>query len=241
MAQPAHKTACGASRPFCAFGHGLFQFHSRPLTRVLNCETRKPVATLLPFDWQRIFLGDESPLFLLEIVFRTVWMFAWLLLLARLLGKRALNDLTPFDYILVIALGSAVGDPMMVPNVPLTHGMLVMTVIVLLEIALARITRTSKAVEKVVDSTPTLLVKNGKILDLEMDVESISNRELLMLLRLEGIRSVGEVERAYLEPSGQLSIFRYDQGAEVEGVSTMPEDHNIPTRANGEPDSVHMR
>lgn len=195
------------------------------------------MTTITPFDWQRMLLGAESPWYLIEIAFRTVWMFLWLLLLARLLGKRALNDLTPFDYILVIALGSAVGDPMMAPNVPIVHGMMVMTVIVFLEIVLARWTRTSKAVEKVVDSTPTLLVKNGQILDPEMGIEAISNRELLMLLRLEGVRNVGKVERAYLEPSGQLSLFLYDNGDEVEGLSTLPEDHNIPTRANGKPDT----
>lgn len=196
--------------------------------------------TITPFDWQRIFLGTESPWYLIEVVFRTIWMFLWLLLLARMLGKRALNDLTPFDYIMVIALGSAVGDPMMAPNVPLVHGMMVMTVIVFLEMLLARWTRRSKTVEKVVDSTPTLLIKNGRILDPAMGVEAISDRELLMLLRLEGVRNVGRVERAYLEPSGQLSLFLYDEGNEMQGLSTLPEDHDIPTRANGKPDAPEM-
>lgn len=88
------------------------------------------------FDWKRIFLGDLEPAFALEVAFRTGFMFAYTIILVRLLGKRGIGQLSPFELVIIIALGSAVGDPMFYPDVPLFHAMVVVTVIVLLQRAL---------------------------------------------------------------------------------------------------------
>ena len=85
------------------------------------------------FDLHRIFLGDASAWFLLEVIFRTTFMFGYTLILVRTTGKRGLGELTPFELLLVVALGSAVGDPMFYPDVPLLHAMVVVGVIVLLQ------------------------------------------------------------------------------------------------------------
>ncbi len=178
--------------------------------------------TIQPFDWQRIFLGDEPPFFLLEIVFRTVFMYFYTLAVTRLLGKRALGDLSAFDYIIVIAIGTATGDPMIFPDVPLLHGMLVLTAVVLLERALAYWTMHSRRLEKVAESTPSLLIRDGEILSDGLKDERVSEEEILSLLRLEGVRDLGAVERAYLEPTGNLSVFRYPEDKQRRMRSTFP-------------------
>ena len=76
---------------------------------------------LAAFDLQRMFMGEGSPLFLLEVVFRTCFMFVYTLLLVRMTGKRGIGDLSPFELLLVVALGSSVGDPMFYPEGPLFH------------------------------------------------------------------------------------------------------------------------
>lgn len=174
------------------------------------------------FDLQRIFIGDESLRFLLEVVFRTAIMYVFLLLSVRFIGKRGMSQLTPFEYIIVILLGSAAGDSMFYPNVPLIHCMGVILTVVILEKIFSHLTNRSKKMEGMIESKPALLILNGKILEEACDSEDISFDEMYMELRMHGVRNVGEVERAYLEPSGKLSVFRYSAKESKKGVSTFP-------------------
>ncbi|MGH2541414.1 MAG: DUF421 domain-containing protein, partial [Ardenticatenaceae bacterium] len=157
------------------------------------------------FDLQRIFLGDLPLLFVLEIMLRTTVMYVYALLILRLLGKRGMGQLTPFEFIVVIALGSAMGDPMFYSDVPLLHGLVVLTLIVLLERGLEALTNKSVRFEHFVESIPRALVKNGQIDKRTLEHERLSVEELLIALREGGVEQLGEVKRAYLEPSGRVS------------------------------------
>lgn len=170
----------------------------------------------------RMFLGTQPPLFLLEVVFRTLVMYSYMLFAARFLGKRGTGQLTVFDFIVVILLGSAVGDPMFYDDVPLLHGIIVITIVVLVERALNHFTNRNAKLEEFIESTPTLLVKDGAVLHDALNKEEISLPELMMELRDKGIRNTGEVECAYLEPSGRMSVFRVQEGEERPGESTFP-------------------
>ncbi|MES2931820.1 MAG: YetF domain-containing protein [Patescibacteria group bacterium] len=172
----------------------------------------------------RMFLGTQPPLFLLEVVFRTVVMYSYMLFAARFLGKRGTGQLTVFDFIVVILLGSAVGDPMFYDDVPLLHGIIVITIVVLVERALNHFTNRNVKLEEFIESTPALLVKDGVILHEALAKEAISLPELMMELRDKGIRNTGEVECAYLEPSGRMSVFTVAEGKETFGEPTFPKE-----------------
>jgi uncharacterized membrane protein YcaP (DUF421 family) len=177
------------------------------------------------FDWQRMFIGDTSPLLLLEIVLRTLIMYVYLLVLTRLVGKRGVGDLNSFDYIIVIAIGSATGDPMFMPELPLAHGMVVITVVVVLERFLAKWIQRSGTLEKMAESTPSPLVRDGEIVWEWLERERMTEGELMSSLRLHGVRDLGEVERAYLEPTGIISVFVYPKGQARQIRSTFPPRH----------------
>jgi len=172
----------------------------------------------------RMFLGTQPPLFLLEVVFRTMVMYGYMLFAARFLGKRGTGQLTVFDFIVVILLGSAVGDPMFYDDVPILHGIIVITIVVLIERVLNYFTNRNVKLEEFIESTPTLLMKDGVILSEALAKEEISLPELMMELRDKGIRNTGEVECAYLEPSGRMSVFKLPQGQERKGESTLPKE-----------------
>ncbi len=160
------------------------------------------------FDLQRIFLGDAPSWFLLEIVLRTTLLYLYTLLLLRLLGKRGVRQLTFFEFAIILALGSAVGDPMFYEDVPLLHGALVVTVIALLQRAIVIVTEKNKPLEVLFESSPKRLIKNG-VLELgALEAEKLSKDEVFSRLREEGLRHLGQVERAYLEPSGNISIWQ---------------------------------
>ena len=176
------------------------------------------------FDFQRMFLGEQSAWLLAEVAFRTGFMFVYTLLLVRVLGKRGLGELSPFELLLVVALGSAVGDPMLYPEVPLLHAMVVVAVIVLLQRTVSAVVDRSRRVEQFIESTSTRLVTNG-VMDLQaMRAERFARDELFMLLREDGVEQLGQVKRAYLEPSGRVSAWLFKVEEVAPGLSLVPPD-----------------
>lgn len=177
------------------------------------------------FDLQRIFFGDVPISFLLEVIFRTTFMFVYLLVNLRFIGQRGIGQVTVFELALIIALGSAAGDPMFYPDVPLSHGMVVITFIVIFHRILVSMGRASHRVQEFVEGRTDRLVVNG-FLDLEGVRRSLLSREeVFMKLRQQGIEHLGEVRRAYLEVDGEVSVFEYVTSEKRAGLSiTPPED-----------------
>lgn len=164
--------------------------------------------TIQAFDWGRIFIGDEPPLFLLEIAFRTAIIYVYALLLLRWLGSRTIGQLSTIEFLLVIALGSAVGDAMFYPDVPLLHAMLVITVVVVANKGLDMIIAKSPSTERAIDGVPAEAVRDGVVNRRFMEGSNLSESELFQQLRQKGVRHLGEVAYAYLETDGALTVFR---------------------------------
>jgi uncharacterized membrane protein YcaP (DUF421 family) len=173
-------------------------------------------------EFDRIFFGDLSVELVLEIALRTTVMYLYTLGLVRVLGKRGLGQLSPFEMVIIVALGSAVGDPMFYSDVPLFHGIVVITVVVGLERLLVKVTERNQRIERLIESEPVLLVSDGNLLTDALDLEDLSEAEVFMGLRENGIEFLGEVRRAYIEPSGKISVFREDAPRD-RGRSILPE------------------
>lgn len=173
----------------------------------------------------RVLFGAEEtadPWFYLEIVLRTTVMYLYTIFLARMVGSDAIGQLGPFEFVLVIAVGSAAGDPMFYPEVGLFQGILVITIVVLLHRATGALIARSSRVESLVEGDPVLVVDKGQVREEALGSGSLSLRELLALLRVEGVRDVGEVEAAYFENNGKLSVFRYPAAEAKISRSTAP-------------------
>lgn len=164
--------------------------------------------TVIPFDWLRIFWGDAPPLFLAEITFRVLVIWLWTVLLLRWIGGRSISQLSLVEFLLVIALGSAVGDALFYPDVPLIHAMLVILLLVLLDKAVDLAIRRWQGAKRVIDGTPLEVIRDGRILCNGMTARGMGAPELMEILRLKGIENLAELRAAYLEPSGMVSIFR---------------------------------
>lgn len=162
---------------------------------------------VVPFDWMRIFWGDMPPLFLLEIGFRIAVIWLWTLLLLRWIGGRSIAQLSLAEFLLVIALGSAVGDSLFYPEVPLLHAMLVIFGIVCLDKLVDVVIRRWMRAKAVIDGHPHEVLRDGRILGDGLNAQKIGAFELMEMLRLKGVTNLASVAHAYLEPSGQLSAF----------------------------------
>jgi uncharacterized membrane protein YcaP (DUF421 family) len=161
------------------------------------------------FDMGRMLFGDEPSFYLFEVAFRTAIVYLLSLLLLRLMGKRSLRELTPTDFLIVIALGSAVGDSMFYPEVPLSHALLVVAIVVLLQRTLSKVTEISPKVEDIIEGSATLVVADGVLQRKSIGREDISIDDIFMYLRERDLEQLGQIKRAYLERSGNISLVLY--------------------------------
>ncbi len=193
------------------------------------------------FDWQRMWLGDLSWGFAAEIVLRSAIMYLYTFAMIRWMGKRTTQQLTPFELLIVIALGSAVGDPMFYPEVPLLAALLVITVVVGLEKILSLLGQVHDQVERAVEGTPRTMIVDGRLDLTGMDTENIAREELFGALRRAGIEQLGQVKYACVEQSGAISVLRYPEGQVRPGLTIVPpwdiaqpESFKVPQAASSE-------
>lgn len=163
---------------------------------------------IVPFDLWRMFIGESPPLIYLEILFRTCVVYAYALLMIRWVGGRGIAQMSTVEFLLVIALGSAVGDAMFYPEVPLLHAMLVITVVVLINKGLDTLIFRFDRVEKALDGKTSSVIRDGVIVVETLRHHKIGKSELFESLREQGFRNLGEVRQAYLETSGRFTFFR---------------------------------
>lgn len=174
------------------------------------------------FDLQRIFFGDLPLLFIVEIALRTTIMLFYLMLLLRLMGRRSLTQLSLFEFVLIIGLGSAVGDPMFYADIPLIHGMATITFVVIIQRFLIWLTNHNHQVEDMLEGSAKRLVIEG-CFDVEgVKKVSMSRNEIYMELRLAGVEQLGQVKLSYLEMNGEMSIFLFEPEAVRPGLPLLP-------------------
>ena len=175
---------------------------------------------IVPFDLSRMFLGDQPTLFHLEIIVRTAIVYGYAFLMVRWIGGRSVAQLTTVEFLLVIALGSAVGDPMFYPDVPILHALLTITVVVLINKVLDLLALKSDWAEKKINGLPIILVSEGRLIPDNMRTGSLGRSELFKLLRLKGFANLGEIRLAVQEANGDVSCFGY--GSPRPGLPIVP-------------------
>jgi len=175
---------------------------------------------VVPFDIGRMLLGDTPPSFMAEIVVRTVIVYVYTFAMVRWLGGRSIAQLSVVEFLLVIALGSAVGDSMFYPNVPLLHALAVITIVVLVNKGIDEFLARLPQTQKLVDAPPVEVINHGKVLDEGLKTSGYSKLEIFEQLRMQGVRDTGEVETAILESNGRLSVFKLKRP--VKGEALLP-------------------
>ncbi len=175
-----------------------------------------------PLEFHRMVFGDQPPLYFVEIVIRTLIIYAYSMLLLRWLGSRTIGQLSTIEFLLVIALGSAVGDPMFYPNVPLLHCLAVITLVILfnkgLDVLVARVRKT----ERFIDGPPVEIIRDGIVDHEHLHNILLGQAEFFQQLRLKGVTDIGHVYRAYLEPNGLLSVFNHSDAESRHGLRIVP-------------------
>ena len=155
-----------------------------------------------------IYLGEVMELF--TVLFRTLFFYFFVLVAYRLMGKREIGQLGVIDLIVSILIAELVAISIEETENPIYLTIIPIAVLVLLEIVFAYISIKSRKFRNIFDGKPSLIIANGKINYKEMIKQRYSLDDLLISLRMQGIKELDMVEYAFLEPNGQLSIFKYN-------------------------------
>ncbi len=174
-------------------------------------------------DWNRIFMNDHPASFLLEVAFRSVMMSIIILVTLRASGKRGIKQLSIFELVLIIGLGSAAGDPMFYEDVGIVPALVVFTVVISLYLLITRLTDKFTWVERILEGEPSYLVKNGAIIVDAFDKSSLSQDEFFAGLRALNVEHLGQVRTALIETSGTLSVLFYSDEETKPGLPIFPE------------------
>ncbi len=152
---------------------------------------------------------------LLDIALRTGVIYLALLVGLRLTGKRQVGQMTPFDFILLLLLANAVQNAMTGPDTSLVGGLVAASALFAANLVVSAVARGSKRAEKILEGTPTLLIRRGQIIAPNVQREGITEEDLLRALREHGVSSVEQVRSAILEVDGTVSVLREDEAPAV--------------------------
>ena len=143
-------------------------------------------------------------------VYRTLFFYFFIMISYRLMGKREIGQLGVIDLIVSILIAELVAISIENIDEPLVLTVAPITVLVLIEILFAFISVKSRKFRNLLDGKPSIIVNKGIINYKEMIKQRYSLDDLLLSLRQNNIKSIEDVEYAFLETNGKLSIFKYN-------------------------------
>jgi uncharacterized membrane protein YcaP (DUF421 family) len=150
-------------------------------------------------DWQE--LGMTAA--------RGVLVYVLMLVVIRILGKRTVGNFTAFDLLVALMLGEVV-DEIIYGDVTIAQGVVAILVVAAAKYVTAWLTYWKHGLNKLLEGTPTEVVKNGELVREGMRKEMINEQEVMASLRLQGVSDMREVKLALMEVDGIVSVIKED-------------------------------
>ena len=174
----------------------------------------------------------------LWLVLRATVLYALSLIAIRLVGKRTIGQLSPFDLLVIVILGAAVAIPMEDEKLPFTHGLIPIVMVTLISWLISKVILRSRRVENVLQGKPCVLIENGEVIVKNIKQERISMTDLAIMLREKDVNNIQDVQEAVLEPNGLLSVILKPECQPLRpkdiGISTAQGVHPTVLVKNGE-------
>ena len=141
-----------------------------------------------------------------ELVIRSIAIYAAMIGILRVFGKREVGQFTLFDLVLILLVANAVQPAMTGPDASLLGGMIIIVTLVTTDRILALARGRIPIVHHLLEASPTVIVRNGEWQAKAMDREDLTVDDAEMALREHGFDSVTDVELAVLEADGSISV-----------------------------------
>lgn len=140
------------------------------------------------------------------VAVRSIIAFLTLIIYTRVLGKQQMGNLTYFDYINGITIGSIAGTFATDLSSKAWIHFVALTIFTIITIIFQYITLKNRTISKLIDSDPTVVIQNGKILEQNLHKMRVKFDELTMMLRQKDVFDITTLDYAILEPDGSLSV-----------------------------------
>ena len=144
---------------------------------------------------------------MITLIFRTLLVYIFLIVIMRLMGKRQIGELEVTDLVATLLLSEIASLPITDPNIPVLHAIIPMVVLLSLEVFSSYILLRAPKLKKILSATPTILIKDGILDQAALMAVRLSVEELMSEIRQQGFYSLACVWYAILEKDGRLTIF----------------------------------
>ncbi|MCS2158476.1 DUF421 domain-containing protein [Scandinavium sp. H11S7] len=189
------------------------------------------------FDLHRMAFDKVPAEFLGEVALRSLYTFVLVFLFLKITGRRGVRQMSLFEVLIILTLGSAAGDVAFYDDVPMLPVLIVFVTLAVLYRLVMWLMAHSEKLEDLLEGKPIIVVVNGELAWEKLRAENMTEFEFFMELRLSGIEHLGQVKRAIMETNGQISVYFFSDdevkaglpilpGECVERFKTMPEEND---------------
>jgi uncharacterized membrane protein YcaP (DUF421 family) len=154
---------------------------------------------------------------------RAVAVYALMLLVIRLLGKRTVGNFSAFDLIIALMLGEVV-DEIIYGDVRFIQGTVAIVTLAALAAADSWVSYSHHGLQKILEGKPTVIVRDGELQWNGMRAERMSERDVMAMLRLQGVQDMREVHVAVVETDGEVSVLRHPWAEPAQKADLCPEE-----------------
>jgi uncharacterized membrane protein YcaP (DUF421 family) len=144
----------------------------------------------------------------MDIVLRAVFLYAFVVFVMRVIGRRELSSMTPFDLILLIVLGDAIQQGLTQDDYSVTGAVLAVATIATLQVFTSYLSYRSGKARKVLEGQPLVVVEHGEIVQGNLKRERMTADEIAEEMRQQQISSLDEVDWAIVESNGSISFIK---------------------------------
>jgi uncharacterized membrane protein YcaP (DUF421 family) len=142
----------------------------------------------------------------MDIALRAVFLYAFVVLLMRVTGRRELSTLSAIDLVLLIILGDAIQQGLTQDDYSVTGAVIVVSTIAALQVGTSYVSFRSRRARRVLEGEPIVIVQDGKLIERNMRRERLTEDEVAEEMRAQQIASVEDVEWGILETNGTMSF-----------------------------------
>jgi uncharacterized membrane protein YcaP (DUF421 family) len=144
----------------------------------------------------------------MDIVFRAVFLYLFVLFLMRVIGRRELSSLSAIDLVLLIVLGDAIQQGLTQDDYSVTGAVIAISTIAALQVLVSYVSFRSRRVRKVLEGHPIVVIQDGKLLERNLRRQRMTPDELAEEMRIQQIANFEDVQWGILESNGSVSFVK---------------------------------
>lgn len=154
------------------------------------------------------------------VLIRTIFLYALVIFVMRLMGKRQIGELQPYEFVITIMISDLAALPMQDTRLPLILGIIPIVTLLFIKTVLTQLQLKSQSARKFLEGEPCILICKGKINFKALKKQQINLDELMEELRLAGYFDLNEIEYAILENNGQMSFLTSSNSSQDQSSSS---------------------